>query len=205
MLLFALSLAQEDYSVHPIRRPRSALQQQQQQQQQQQGGEQAQPDWNAVAAALRKRADSVQSRIDAVRSRMVPVAEDEQHVEGDAVPRKAQVSAASEDATRPFYLQQLAAQSAWYAQPQPLQQPQQPFYYAQPQGFAQLQPQPLMYAPQPNVPQQLTPQGYAQPQVQMQPQRPPVQQPQRPPVQQPQQGYTPGLIAVAPTQQRTDE
>ena len=157
------------------------------------------------AAALRKRADSVQSRIDAVRSRMVPVAEDEQHVEGDAVPRKAQVSAASEDATRPFYLQQLAAQSAWYAQPQPLQQPQQPFYYAQPQGFAQLQPQPLMYAPQPNVPQQLTPQGYAQPQVQMQPQRPPVQQPQRPPVQQPQQGYTPGLIAVAPTQQRTDE
>ena len=187
MLLFALSLAQEDYSVHPIRRPRSALQQQQQQQQ---GGEQAQPDWNAVAAALRKRADSVQSRIDAVRSRMVPVAEDEQHV--DAIPRNAQVSAASQDATRPFYPQQLAAQSAWYAQPQPLQQPQQPFYYAQPQGFAQLQSQPLMYAPQPNVPQQLTPQGYAQPQVQMQPQRPPVQQPQ--------QGYTPGLMAVAPTQ-----
>ena len=136
LLLAWLALSQEDYSVHPVRRA-------------EQHAAQPQPDWNAIASSLRERADSVQSRIDALRSRMVPVAEDAHLDEAPSRARRTRAATVLEEeaslpqASNP--LPTLLHEPAWYA-PQEQLGEQQPQQQAPPPQ--QLQPQSSFYGPQ---------------------------------------------------------
>ena len=158
LLSLAVSaLAQEDYSVHPTRRRPAAADDA--------GAAEPQPDWGTVASSLRARADDVQSKIDALRSHMVP-SKAPDDFDSDPGGRKRRADPSIEEETQLVPPQQLQQQQGYG-----VQQPQQGWLPQAPSQPWQQQQQQQQWQPQ-QPPQQPQPQWQQQQQQQQQWQQP---------------------------------